>query len=270
MFGIGTLKSGGVLAGALLAALFTIAAVASARAVGINQCVALVGGNGNKKLINRCPVCRVVSVERMRPSNAAPVYREFTLPKNSRVPVSLYGPGGARIVSDVPCAGAKKLNKRTVSKPGTCVRFNRKGGNLVLVNSCQVCRAVLLERTAKDRSRRKQSFTIAARTIVPVAARGAVLAKILSEMSCPAGPRSAGALGPAAKAAAQLEAISRRGPSFKDQAVGTKRSWKMMKSRVRKKKETSAESLATAKRLEAKAKGRADDAAQTVRELLKR
>lgn len=241
-----------------------------ALAIGISQCVALVGGNGNKKLINRCPVCRVVSVERMRPSNAAPVYREFTLPKNSRIPISLYGPGGSRIVSDVPCGKSKKRNKRTVSKAGTCVRFNRKGGHLVLVNSCQVCRSVLLERTARDRSRGKESFTIAARTIVPVAAKGAVAAKILGEISCKAGPRSAGALSPAAKAAAQLEAISRRGPSFKDQAVGTKRSWKMMKSRIKKKRETSAEALATAKRLKAKAKGRADDAAQTVRELLKR
>ncbi len=278
MFGIGTLKLGGFLSFALLAMLFVTVALAltPALAIGISQCVTLTGGNGNKKLINRCPVCRLASVERVRPGDTAPVYRKFTLPKNSRISVSFYGPGRSRVVSDVPCAGTGKRNRQTVSKAGTCVRFDRKGNGLVLANSCQVCRAVMLERTAKDGSRRNQSFTITARSAVPVAARGTVSAKILNEMTCVAGPKSAraaraaGALGPSAKAAAQLEAISSRAPSFNDQAVETKRSWKSLKSRVRKEKENTAEALATAKRLKAEAKSGADDAARTVRELLNR
>ena len=272
MFGIGTLKSGGLLGIALatlLAAAVTLA-LTPALALGISQCVSLVGGNGNKKLINRCPVCRVVKVERIRPGAAAPVYRKFTLPKSSRISVSLYGPGRSRVISDLPCAGTGKRNKRIVSKAGTCVRFSRKGGGLVLVNSCQVCRSVMLERTNKDNSRKNQSFAIAARSIVPVVARGAVSAKIINEMSCMAGSKSAGALSPTAKAAARFEALADRAPKFNDQAVETRRSWKSLKSRVRKKKENTAEALATAKQLKANAKNNADDAARTVREFLNR
>ena len=269
MFGIGTLKLSGFLGFVLLSVAVTFA-LTPALAIGISQCVTLAGGQGNRKFINRCPVCRVVKVERMRPGASAPVYRNFTLPGNSRISVSLYGPGRSRIVSDVPCAGAGKRNKQTVSKAGTCVRFSRKGNRLVLVNSCQVCRSVMLERTARDGSRKNQSFAIAARTIVPVAASGSVSAKILNEMTCMAGSKSAGPLSPAAAAAARLEALANRGPSFNDQAVETKRSWKSLKSRVRKKKENTAEALATAKRLKADAENNADDAARTVREILKR
>ncbi len=245
-------------------------ALTPALAIGISQCVTLVGGNGNKKLINRCPVCRVAKVERMRPGAAAPVYRKFTLPKNSRISVSLYGPGRSRVISDLPCAGAGKRNKQAISKAGTCVRFSRKGDNLVLVNSCQVCRSVMLERTNKDRSRKNQSFAIAARAIVPVTARGSVSAKIINEMSCMTGAKSAAALSPAAKAAARLEALAGRAPKFNDQAVETKRSWRSLKSRVRKEKENTAEALATARQLKVDAENNADDAARTVRELLKR
>ncbi len=269
MFGIGTFRLGWVLGFALLSAAVTLA-LTPALAIGISQCVTLAGGNGNKKLINRCPVCRVVKVERMRPGAAAPVYRRFTLPKNSRISVSLYGPGRSRVVSDVPCAGAGKRNRRIVSKAGTCVRFNSKGDGLVLVNSCQVCRSVMLERTNKDNSRKNQSFAIAARSTVPVAANGSVSAKILNERSCMAGPGSAAALSPTAQAAARLEALAARPPKFNDQAVETKRSWKSLKSRVRKEKQNTAEALATAKRLKANAKNNADDAARTVRELLNR
>ncbi len=269
MFGIGTLKLGGLLGFVLLSVAVTLA-LTPALAIGISQCVTLAGGSGNKRLINRCPVCRVVKVERTRPGASAPVYRKFTLPRNSRISVSLYGPGRSRVVSDTPCAGADKRNRQIVSKAGTCVRFNRKGDGLVLVNSCQVCRSVMLERTNKNGSRKNQSFAIAPRTIVPVAARGSVSAKILNEMTCMAGPKSAAALSPTAEAAARLEALAARPPRFNDQAVETKRSWKSLKSRVRKKKENTAEALATAKRLKAAAKNNADDAARTVRELLKR
>ncbi len=272
MFGIGTFRLGGLL-GLVLAVALSAAvtfALTPALALGVSQCVTLAGGNGNKRIINRCPVCRVVKVERMRPGAAAPVYRKFTLPKNSRISLSFYGPGRSRVISDLPCAGAGKRNKLAMNKAGTCVRFSRKGDNLVLVNSCQVCRSVMLERTNKDSSRKNQSFAIAARTIVPVAADGAVSAKIINEMSCMARSKSAAALSPTAKAAARLEALAGRPPKFNDQAVETKRSWRSLKSRVRKKKENAAEALATAKQLKADAKNNADDAARTVRELLNR
>lgn len=266
MFGIGTLKFGWLFGGALLTAVLTVIMIASASAIGISQCVTITGGNGNKKMINRCPVCRVVNVERKRPGDAAPVYRKLTVPKNSRISLYFRGPGSARVVSDTPCAGAGNGKKQTESKAGTCVRFGRKGGSLVLVNSCRVCRVVLMERASKDRSRKHQSFTISARSTVPVVSKGAVSAKILNEKSCRAGPATAKSLGPAGKAAAQLEALANRAPSFKDQAVETKRSWKSLKSRVRKEKENSAEALATAKRIKAEAKS----AAQTVKEILDR
>ncbi|HEC90975.1 MAG TPA: hypothetical protein ENI55_04850 [Alphaproteobacteria bacterium] len=260
---------GWVLGFALLSAAVALA-LTPALAIGISQCVTLVGGNGNKRLINRCPVCRIAGVERMRPGDSVPVYRKFTLPKNSRISVSLYGPGRSRIISDTPCAAAGKRNRQIVRKAGTCVRFNRNGGSLVLANSCQVCRSVLLERTATDRSRSNQSFAIAARSVVPVAANGSVSAKIINERSCLAGSKSARALGPSAKAAARLEALAARPPKFNDQAVETKRSWRKLKSRVIKKKEDTVEALATARKLKADAKNNADDAAGTVRELLNR
>ncbi len=158
----------------------------------LNKCTQLVHKRGGKVLLNRCSSCRVVRVERNRPSDAAPVYRTVTMPKNSRISLSYRGPGRTRIMSDTPCAGRSggvlPTNKPA---PGSCIRFQKKrDGGLIMVNSCAACKTVVVERTARTGERSHQAFSIAPKTYVPVPSQGAALARVVSEKSCRQ-PRSA-------------------------------------------------------------------------------
>jgi len=269
---------------ALLAAVFAIGAqvygTGKAEARPVSQCVTLITGrDSGDLLINRCPVCRVVSVERKRPSDSAPVYREFTVPKSSRTTLSFRGPGRARVVSDQACrAGESDPGQDGSEKPGTCVRFSRRGGDLILTNSCAVCRSVVIKRTAAGQKTKHQGFTLAARAAVPVPSQGAAQAQIMIEKQCPGSPRQiARPAGPASEAAARLESLADRNPLFKDQGVETKRAWKSLQSRASQSREYKDEAAQNAADARTKARQRVDkirdeasDAADTVRDVFGR
>ena len=170
----------------LVACVLAFAWPSPATGMGLNKCTQLVHKRGGKLLLNRCSSCRVVSVERKRPSDAAPVYRTVTIPKNSRISLSYRGPGRTRIMSDTPCAG-KSGGVLPTNKPapGPCIRFQKKrDGGLNMVNSCAACKTVVVERTARTGERSHQAFSIAPKAYVPVPSKGAALARVISEKSC--------------------------------------------------------------------------------------
>ncbi len=151
-----------------------------------NQCVRLVRGQGGVKLLNSCSTCRIVKVLRKRPGNTPPVFRTYTVPRKSTTDLPFRGPGASRVVSDISCRGDAEPGP-TESKPDgrQCVQIHRtKSGDLTLYNSCAVCRLVVAERLNQPGGRSRQTFSIAGRSFAPLPARGAEMARIITDKSC--------------------------------------------------------------------------------------
>ena len=166
--------------------LFEIARVQS-RA---QKCVRLGTQSGREILVNRCPACRIVRLERKRPGGAFPAQRTYTVPETSRVTLSFRGPGRTRILADEPCRGAspEDAGEETPGdgRQAKCIHLRRtKGGSVVLFNGCRACRAVVVERTGPGGVRKTLTFAVAGGSSVPLARPGApVQARIITEKPC--------------------------------------------------------------------------------------
>ncbi len=161
-----------------------------AQRVKAQKCVRLATQAGREILVNPCPACRIVHLERKRPGGAFPAQRTYTVPERSRVTLSFRGPGRTRILSDGPCRGASPADageeppgKRGEAK---CTQIRRaKGGPVVLFNRCRACRAVVVERASRGGARKSQTFAVAGGSSVPLARPGApVQARIVAEKPC--------------------------------------------------------------------------------------
>ncbi len=154
------------------------------------KCVRLATQAGREILVNACPACRIVHLERKRPGGAFPAQRTYTVPERSRVTLSFRGPGRTRILSDEPCRGASPEDAGE-APPGTerqakCIHLRHtKGGPVVLFNGCRACRAVVVERAGPGGARKTQTFAVAGGSSVPLARPGApVQARIVAEKPC--------------------------------------------------------------------------------------
>ena len=147
-----------------------------------------------EQLINSCNTCRIVKVQRKRPSANAPIHRTYTLPQNTTTTLSFRGPGHSRIISDTVCQPfSSKMKKNSVKRLSKkvnerCILMQRteKGGitGLALANTCNKCRIVLVDRIDERGSRRSQNVVISGNSIVPLPSKGATQAGIISEKSC--------------------------------------------------------------------------------------
>lgn len=97
----------------LAAAVLTVGLAASqpAHTMAVNTCVRIVHNPqvNRETLVNTCRECVVAKIERRRPGSggAAPSTRDYTLPGGSRQPLPFLGPGKSRIMSEIPCPGAR-------------------------------------------------------------------------------------------------------------------------------------------------------------------
>lgn len=154
------------------------------------KCVRLGTQAGRETLVNACPACRIVHLERKRPGGAFPAQRTYTVPERSRVTLSFRGPGRTRILSDEPCRGAAPEDAGEESfgteRQAGCIHLRRKkGGPVVLFNGCRACRAVVVERAGPGGARKTQTFAVAGGSSVPLARPGApVQARIVAEKPC--------------------------------------------------------------------------------------
>ena len=154
------------------------------------KCVRLGTQAGREILVNRCPACRIVRLERKRPGGGFPAQRTYTVPETSRVTLSFRGPGRTRILTDGPCRGASPEDAGEElpgdGRQAKCIHLRRKkGGPVVLFNGCRACRAVVVERAAPGGTRKTQTFAVAGRSSVPLARPGApVQARIITEKPC--------------------------------------------------------------------------------------
>ena len=179
-----------ILAGLALAAGTLTPPPASAA---LNKCTRLLPTGGREVIINTCNKCRVVNIIRKRPGNAMPVTRSYNVQPNSKITVPFRGPGRSRITSERACKGdpgaAINLMDPAPKKkaPEVCVALEKsKDGGVLLVNSCAVCKAAMIER--QDRSGgnpKRQAYRVEAKSSLPVPQNGAAKIGYLAEVDCP-------------------------------------------------------------------------------------
>lgn len=177
----------------LIALFFGFLAVAPAEAA--LKCTRLVKTAGGEQLVNTCGSCRIVKIQRKRPSAAAPINRTLTLAPKTTTGLSFRGPGQSRILSDTAC----RPPASTSSAPGKAGKSARAGGKrcivmqrtnkagvagLALANTCGECRMAVVERIGGKGERRSQSIAIGGRSLMPIASLGALQAKILDDRPC--------------------------------------------------------------------------------------
>ena len=78
---------------------------------------------------------------------------------------------GKRALCPIPPCGAKSDGVLATNKlaPGPCIRFQKKsGGDMIMVNSCAACKAVVVERTTRTGKHSHQAFAVAPKAYVPV------------------------------------------------------------------------------------------------------
>jgi hypothetical protein len=154
----------------------------SAIPVAADRCVHRRTIGGRETLINLCAECRVVTVQHRRPGHGFPANRTFTVPGKSEIQMSFRGPGSTRVTSDNPCdTGADQT-----SKPEACGQFLRRAdGSLVLVNACDRCRAVTVEREHPDNRSTAETLLLQRRSYAPLPSYGAARIRITGDATCP-------------------------------------------------------------------------------------
>ena len=170
------------------AVLFLIAwaIIGAAPAAADNRCTRLLRTTGGDVVVNTCETCREVSVVRRRPTGGAPSQRTYIVSAESRFPLPFRGPGHTRITSERACPGAAPPpagNQRT--EASACVQFRRtQDGRTVLINPCQECRTVQVERRDTAGNRAQSTVAVGPQAMVPFRAGGAAEAEIVAEKPC--------------------------------------------------------------------------------------
>jgi hypothetical protein len=157
-------------------------------------CTRLVRTLSGDQLVNTCASCRIVKLQRKRPSSAAPINRTYTLAPKTTTDLSFRGPGQTRINSDTPCrpsasGSAPKSDPKKIKGDGKrCIVLQRtqKAGitGLALANTCNECRMAVIDRINAKGERRSQSIAIGGRSLLPIDPLGALQAAILDDKPC--------------------------------------------------------------------------------------
>lgn len=159
----------------------------------VNQCTRLIPTGGREMIVNACNVCRVVGIIRSRPGNDVPVSRTYNLPPRSTFPVPFRGPGRSRITSEVPCKGDPGAPQDLVNPAPkkqaaeACVNLAKvKSGDVMLVNNCGTCKAVLVERQNRlGLGTGRQAYLVNGQSAVAVVSKGAAGIGLIGEIDCP-------------------------------------------------------------------------------------
>ncbi|MDP6573776.1 MAG: hypothetical protein QGI06_09745 [Rhodospirillales bacterium] len=147
------------------------------------RCVRLAKRSGREIVVNACGTCRIVKVSRKRPGSNPASSRTYTMARSSTMPLPFRGPGRTRLLGDQPCKGKDASPAEASDRQCVALRKN-KTGKTVLVNGCEVCRKVSLERIHANGERTVQFYTIARNAYVPAPPRGARSARVLSDQNC--------------------------------------------------------------------------------------
>ena len=159
-----------------------------------SQCLYLTKKYGREAIINKCTSCRSVGLTRKRPGIPAPIMRRYTIPANSKFSSPFRGPGQTRITSNTACKGNARTQhfnpkpKRHSSQKldSRCVALKKmSSGQIFLVNSCNSCRGVAIERmNTAGLSLGRQIFKLMPLNASHVNHLGASRVGLIGEISC--------------------------------------------------------------------------------------
>lgn len=162
------------------------------------KCTRLVKTLGGEVLVNSCNSCRIVKIQRKRPSSSAPINRTYPVAAKTKTGLSFRGPGQSTILSDTPCrptssnamsGEAPNVDGKTARGDGKRCIILRKTqvagiSGLAVANICKECRMAVIDRINAKGERRSEKVAIAARSMMPIASLGAMQAAILDDKSC--------------------------------------------------------------------------------------
>ncbi len=151
------------------------------------KCIRLLSSRMGDRLANSCNSCRKVNLSRSRPGNAAPVNRSYTIPGNTITDLPFRGPGHTRLLSEGACndrASRKSAAKRSDGKKCAQLYRPKSSKDLAILNTCLLCRSVIAEREYAGGQKKRQMFSIAGKSFVPLQPKGATRVRIISDKSC--------------------------------------------------------------------------------------
>ncbi len=151
------------------------------------KCIRLLSGRTGDRLANSCNSCRKVNLSRSRPGNAAPVNRNYTIPGDTITDLPFRGPGHTRLLSESTCntrASREAVKRQSGGKECAQLYRPKSSKDLAILNTCLLCRSVVAEREDARGRKKRQMFSIAGKSFVPLQPKGAVRVRIISDKSC--------------------------------------------------------------------------------------
>jgi hypothetical protein len=143
---------------------------------------------GQSMLTNTCGECRSIQVIKDRSGNALPSMRTFVLNGGEQFPLPFKGTGGTRVTIDAPCQEQTKLDqireKEVANAVRRCIFPMQTARGLVLVNGCDSCRAIVVERRYMDGREIHKSYAMQSKDVLAFSEEGAVAAQIIHDAAC--------------------------------------------------------------------------------------
>ena len=150
--------------------------------VAAKRCLRIRQSGGTSTLVNLCGTCVSAKLEHHRPSGNFPIHRDITVPRrgSAQLPLS-FRSGRTRVLEEQRCGGGATIEANAEH----CVALQQaRDGNRLLVNTCRVCRDVLVERVSSRGDRSMRTYTIDAMTYLPYEATGTDRTRVLLEKPC--------------------------------------------------------------------------------------
>ena len=157
------------------------------------RCTRVIQQGGSEYIVNTCSACRKVNIRRKRRGIAMPVMRTYDIHPRSKFPTSFKGVGRSRITSEIPCKGAQGAgtnlmgpkNRKTIQKKCVSLR-GTAAGEVVLVNNCNTCRGVAVERYATNgTSMGRQAYKMNPLSVIQIQSKGSAQVGYLADVPCP-------------------------------------------------------------------------------------
>ncbi len=146
------------------------------------KCLVLDRQGGFESIVNFCDECRTAKVSRKRPGQNL-IHRTLPIPGNKKVSTPFRGPGKTRIITETFCGNKDPATKRENDRQCVGIRPMRKTA-FTLVNVCEKCRQVVIEREAGKGQKTRTVSVVNGRSYMPLPQEGMVNARIIDERAC--------------------------------------------------------------------------------------
>lgn len=146
------------------------------------QCLVIDRQSGFETIVNLCQECRTANVQHKRPGQVA-IHRQMPVPGGAKVQLPFRGPGKTRISSETYCGNKNPALQLETDRKCVSIKPLKNAG-MTLVNVCEKCRQVVIERVGGSGRASRSVNAVNGRSYVPLPRDGANSARILDERAC--------------------------------------------------------------------------------------